>query len=151
MIDAVATMWAENRPLSEIAEAIGVSRSAIAGRIDRARRAGDARFAPRPAKLKPEPAAKARQVKPVAEAVGNASPLKPAKPAEPVRKDGFLLVEMHHRQCRYAINSAANGELHRFCGAVSAPGSAYCEKHRAMLTPSPRRCHSARLITSLST
>jgi hypothetical protein len=72
-------MWAENRPLSEIAEAIGVSRSAIAGRIDRARRAGDARFAPRPAK-KPEPAAKARQVKPVAEAVGNASPLKPAEP-----------------------------------------------------------------------
>jgi hypothetical protein len=33
MIDAVATLWAKNRPLSEIAEAVGVSRNQIAGAI----------------------------------------------------------------------------------------------------------------------
>ena len=134
MIDAVATMWAENRPLSEIAEAIGVSRSAIAGRIDRARRAGDARFAPRPAKLKPEPAAKARQVKPVAEVVGKA---RPANPVWPVRENGYLLIEMDSRQCRFAVNSSASkGELHRFCGAPTPPGSAYCREHKAALAHS---------------
>jgi hypothetical protein len=123
-------MWAENRPLSEIAEAIGVSRSAIAGRIDRARRAGDARFAPRPAKLKPQPAAKARQVKPVAEAVGNA---RPAKPVWPVRENGYLLIEMDSWQCRFAVNnSVSKGELHRFCGAPTTP-AAYCKEHKAAL------------------
>ena len=43
-----AELWAKDQPLSAIGLGLGVSRSKIAGAIDRAHRAGDTRFAPRP-------------------------------------------------------------------------------------------------------
>jgi hypothetical protein len=45
----MAELWAENKPLSGIADELGVSRSLVAGQVSRARSRGDDRFKPRPA------------------------------------------------------------------------------------------------------
>jgi hypothetical protein len=126
MIDAVATLWAGNRSLSEIAEAVGVSRSQIAGAVWRARKAGDTRFAPRPSAPKPKPTVKARDIKPVAEAL----PASPAKHTEPVR-----FVDLRPGRCRWPINDAPRGEMHLllYCGQpVATRGGNYCSRHAAL-------------------
>jgi hypothetical protein len=137
MIDAVGEQWSQARPLSAIGLELGVSRSVIAGLVSRARRRGDAQFAPRakPERERPsaKPRAKACEAKAVADVVAEARPSEPVKPVGPVRETGFLLVDMNSRQCRYSVNNPARGEAHLFCGAVVAPGSAYCPKHRAAL------------------
>jgi hypothetical protein len=69
--------------------------------------------------------------------VAGARPSEPVKPAvaASVRENGYLLVEMNSRQCRCSVkNSASKAELHRFCGAPTAPGSAHCRKHKAELS-----------------
>ena len=43
-LDSLAELWPQNKPLSEIGVQLGVSRSVVAGRINRARRDGDDRF-----------------------------------------------------------------------------------------------------------
>jgi hypothetical protein len=112
VIDAVASMWAENRPMSEIAEAIGGSRSAIAGRIDRARRAGDARFAPRPSA--PQPGSKVRP--------------KSCKLKPPVS-----FAALRHGQCRFVVNDAERSAGFRFCAEpVATRGGNYCRKHAGL-------------------
>jgi hypothetical protein len=136
-LDQIAELWLLEKTQAEIAREISTTPSAVAGIVSRARETGDARFAPRPPPIR-EPRAKIRKLKPVGETVGNERP-RPAPPA-PVRPDGFLLVEMHHRQCRYATNNAPKGELHRFCGAPTARPP-YCEKHRAALVRAQEAAH----------
>ena len=63
--DQLARLWAAGATLAQIEQAIGVSRGVAIGRIHRARKAGDEKFAPRP----PKP--KARKLKPIGERVGN--------------------------------------------------------------------------------
>jgi hypothetical protein len=48
MIDVIAELWAAGTTFTDMATRLGVSRSIVAGRIDRARKSGDPRFAPRP-------------------------------------------------------------------------------------------------------
>jgi hypothetical protein len=126
MIDAVATLWTENRSLSEIAEAVGVSRSQIAGAVWRARKAGDQRFAPRPKPMsKPKSVVKAAVDQLVVEAS-----------AKPVR-----LADLRPNCCRWPINDAPRGEMHLllYCGRpVAKRGGNYCRQH-AELTRAPGR------------
>ena len=131
MIDAVATLWAGNRSLSEIAEAVGVSRSQIAGAVWRARKAGDQRFAPRPPICKPRSRPKSRKLKPVGELVSNAppSPPKPPVPFASLRRD----------QCRFVVNGAPRTAEFWFCAQpVATWGGNYCRQH-AELTRAPGR------------
>jgi len=119
VIDAVATLWAENRPLSEIAEAVGVSRSVVAGAIHRARRNGDRRFPSRPNPTPKPSASKDRKVKPSAP-VAEAS-------VKPVR-----FVDLRPGRCHWPINDAPRGQtnLFLFCGAsVATRGESYCPRH----------------------
>lgn len=41
------------------------------------------------------------------------------------------LVDLDRHDCRFAVNDAAPGEEHLFCGHAIAPGSAYCPHHTA--------------------
>jgi hypothetical protein len=46
--DRLAQLWAAGATFTDMGRKLGVSRSIVAGRIDRARKSGDPRFAPRP-------------------------------------------------------------------------------------------------------
>ena len=70
MIDAIAALWAQGKALSAIAEALGVSRGKVAGAIDRARKSGDSRFAPRPPLLRKKAPVVAQRAAVVAPRVG---------------------------------------------------------------------------------
>lgn len=41
------------------------------------------------------------------------------------------LVDLGRHDCRFAVNDAAPGEEHLFCGHAIAPGSPYCPHHTA--------------------
>jgi hypothetical protein len=68
--DQLAEMWAAGASFTDMGRKLGVSRSIVAGRIDRARKSGDPRFAPRPPESRAEPP-KVRIIKPAGESVGN--------------------------------------------------------------------------------
>lgn len=44
------------------------------------------------------------------------------------------LVALGARDCRFAVNDAAPGEEHLFCGHRAAPGKPYCAHHLARVT-----------------
>ena len=114
----LAALWAGGATLSQIGQAIGVSRGAAVGRIHRLRKAGDARFAPRPSKPKQKVR---RVVKPRDEVVGNSRPLRPvAEPSGP-----RLLIDLDWPGCRWPMGEATDGR-HLFCGLLQAPGRPYC-------------------------
>lgn len=120
MIDAIAALWSSDKSMSEIGDALGgVSRGQVAGAIHRAREAGDARFGPRPV------APKAPIVAPSVVIVA---------PPQPARHAPRLLVDLDWNGCRWAMNSAAKGEPHLFCGAPQAPGRPYCAEHCGAVT-----------------
>src|SRR4029077_2304827 len=102
---------------------LGVSRSIVAGRIDRARKAGDPRFAPRPPRPRAEPP-KVRIIKPAGEAVGNVRTL---YPAPELSSRPRLLINLKSTDCRWPTGAAADGR-HLFCGQPQAPGRPYCER-----------------------
>jgi hypothetical protein len=91
MIDAIAVHWAKGKPLSEIGEALGISRGVVAGAIHRARGAGDDRFAPRPIVALIAPIV-ARSVAIVA--------------SEPVKSAPRLLIDLGSRDCRWPTGAA---------------------------------------------
>jgi hypothetical protein len=101
--DQLAEMWAAGATFTDIGLKLGESRGVIAGRIDRARRAGDVRFQPRPPK--PKAAPKVRQVKPV----GNVRSLHPP-PSRP-RTIAYLEID----ECRWPVGQTAAGRT-TFCG-----------------------------------
>ena len=123
-IGMLAALWLREPQLSmsEIGARLGVSRGVIAGRTDRARRLGDARFSPRPSEPKVMPAPRVRPVTPVDERIGNARPLAPPRPA--------TFDRLARGQCKFAVNNAARGQPHLFCAKpVSKPGSNWCPEH----------------------
>ena len=65
LIDIAAELWARGRPISAIAQTIGVSRNKIAGAVWRARRRGDERFPQRPSirRAKPQRAPKPPRIR----------------------------------------------------------------------------------------
>lgn len=42
---------------------------------------------------------------------------------------GLPLADLNLRQCRFAVNNAAKGEQHLFCGHPVKIGSSFCEHH----------------------
>jgi hypothetical protein len=78
-LNAIAELWAENRSLSEIGQALNTTRGVVMGAIWRARRAGDPRFQRRAPKPKP------RKLKPAGETVG-AARRAPAPVEKPLRR-----------------------------------------------------------------
>jgi hypothetical protein len=111
-LDSIATLYAQGLPMSEIGEALSVSRGKVAFVIHRARRAGDARFRARP----PAPKAEVEGVK-----VGI------VKPTSPVEKPR-LLIDLDWNGCRWPVGVATDGR-HTFCGSAQVPGHPYCERH----------------------
>ena len=121
-IDSIAALWAQSdKSLSEIGEAVGVSRGKIAGAIHRAREAGDKRFGPRPV------APKAPIVAPAIAIVA---------PPEPARHAPQLLIDLGSRDCRWPVGVAADGR-HTFCAQPQVSGP-YCGDHSEKVrSPSP--------------
>jgi hypothetical protein len=121
--DQLAELWAGGATLSQIEQAIGISRGVAIGRIHRLRRAGDTRFAPRPPKPKVR-----RIVKPRDEVVGNSRPLSPApEPSGP-----RLLVDLAVGRCKFPVTDPppGRGVEMLFCAEpVAQPGENYCGRH----------------------
>ena len=115
-LDDIVALWADGRSVSAISEALNTTKGKVIGAVWRARRAGDARFAPRPPKPKVR-----RVVKPRDEAVGNSRPLPPAAESSGPR----LLIDLDWHGCRWPMGEAADGR-HLFCGRPQAPGRPYC-------------------------
>ena len=105
--DGLAQLWAAGATFTDMALKLGVSRSIVAGRIDRARKGGDPRFGPRP---KPEPIVVAKPV--------------PTKSAP----KNLLLVDAPLNGCRWPTGAAPDGR-HLFCGHPQALGRPYCPAH----------------------
>jgi hypothetical protein len=106
-LDELTQLWTAGATFADMGLKLSESCGVIAGRIDRARRAGDPRFQPRPPK--PNAAPKVRQVKPVGEAVGNARP-SPPPPSRP-RTVEYLEID----ECRWPVGQTAAGRT-TFCG-----------------------------------
>ena len=64
-LDDLAQLWAGGATLAQIERATGLTKGVAIGRIHRARKAGDPRFRPRPARLKapPKPRDSSRSMK----------------------------------------------------------------------------------------
>ena len=158
-LDDIAALWAQDPrlPMAEIGSRLGVSRSAVAGQIARARRKKDPRFGPR------QPGSESLGRKPGRgpEAQGRPLAAKSGLSAvmEPLVTEGRpdsskaaagpprprLLVDLEWADCRWPIGSAPDGR-HLFCGRAQAPGRPYCPscdlRHRA-LRVSPSATSSA--------
>jgi hypothetical protein len=92
-LDIIAQLWAAGASFADMGRKFGISRSIVAGRIDRARKSGDPRFGPKP---KPEPIV-------VAELVATKSP-------EP---KNLLLVDTPLNGCRWPTGAALRRVLDR--------------------------------------
>ncbi len=126
--DQLAELWAAGASFTDMGLKLGESRNVIAGRIDRARRAGDPRFRPRKSKPRELPPKQQRRVvKPIDEVVGNSRPLPPA--AEP--SGPRLLIDLDWRGCRWPMGEAPDSR-HLFCGRPQASGRPYCERCSAL-------------------
>ena len=119
-LDAIAELWLQNKPMSEIGDELGMTRSRVAGLINRARKT-DPRFASRPRPPKVTPLPKVRKVKSVDEAADNVLQL-PPRPR--------LLIDLGPRDCRWAVGEAADGR-HLMCGRPQVSGRPYCATHAA--------------------
>jgi hypothetical protein len=77
-LDTIATLWAQERPISTIARTLGVSRNKIAGAVWRARKRGDERFPQRPSirRARPQQAPKPPRIR-------NAEPIIMTAPIAP--------------------------------------------------------------------
>jgi GcrA cell cycle regulator len=140
-LSAIAQLWSAGLPLSEIAHELGeATRSAVAGKIQRARRKGDPRFQPR----SPKPKLRVRGAKvpsDLGEAVRPAPPrpiiaAAPAIASAPVERAARLLIDLDWTDCRWPVGEAPDGR-HLFCGRPQAPGRPYCARCCARLKPSP--------------
>ena len=59
--DQLAELWAAGETLTQIGRQVGASRGAVAGRLSRARKAGDSRFSARPPKPRSDNSCKRRR------------------------------------------------------------------------------------------
>ena len=110
----------ENWPLSEISKAMKISRSAVAGRVYRMRKAGYL--------LPTEKQVRVIFKPPVA-------PVIPPPPPPPEKvympsHGGVDLMEVTEKGCRYPVRS--EGSRHWFCNELKQDGSSYCKNHHAL-------------------
>jgi len=52
---------------------------------------------------------------------------------------GLPLADLNLRQCRFAVNNAAKGEQHLFCGHPVKIGSSFCEHHHRRVFVRPTK------------
>lgn len=144
-IELVKEHWCSGYSASDIARSISarlgekISRNVICGMYVRhrdkltnhplnipnqpARARNPAPRPPRVAKPRaPKQIAQARSVTP--------KPPKPVRmPIAPPQARFILLVELGPLDCRWVVNGPPHGEIHRFCGCKTKPGSSWCDFH----------------------
>ncbi|OYR28457.1 GcrA family cell cycle regulator [Brucella pseudogrignonensis] len=57
----------------------------------------------------------------------------------PIDPLGLPLADLNLRQCRFAVNNAAKGEQHLFCGHPVKIGSSFCEHHHRRVFVRPTK------------
>lgn len=57
----------------------------------------------------------------------------------PIDPLGLPLADLNLRQCRFAVNNAAKGEQHLFCGHPVRSGSSFCEHHHGRVFVRPTK------------
>ncbi|NKC04263.1 GcrA family cell cycle regulator [Brucella haematophila] len=144
---SVATLLHEGLSAGQIGTRLGVSRNAVIGIIHRdtmlseiglggARQPKKESSPYKPGRMKTAARrSSARQSQPAPVVVPAVEPepvfvceeLPAFDPAiEPL---GLPLADISLRQCRFAVNNAAKGEQHLFCGHPVKTGSSFCEHH----------------------
>lgn len=56
---------------------------------------------------------------------------------------GLPLADISLRQCRFAVNNAAKGEQHLFCGHPVKTGSSFCDHHHRRVFVRPTKAGAA--------
>jgi len=158
---AVANLLREGLSAGQISTRLGVSRNAVIGVIHRDKtlsEIGLVRGADRVRKPKAESSpyksgrmktaarrSPARQSRPAPVMVAPVIEPEPvficedvAEIETPIDPLGLPLSDLNLRQCRFAVNNAAKGEQHLFCGHPVKIGSSFCEHHhrRVFVRPS---------------
>lgn len=141
----VIKMWEDGKTATEIAEAVGVSRNAIAGKLHRLRAShaiGYKSLQRRVSAMKANATKMDRKIVRVGEARLKEMELKQVENIAVNFKP--LITEMAQRptgnpvglmklgplSCRYVVNGGAAKDF-LFCNAVKKPGSSYCPEHHA--------------------
>ncbi len=123
-LDLLRLRWAANRSQQEIADELGVTRNAVAGKIDRLglKRDGRPKTARAPRIRPPSPV----RTTPMRRPPTIAASVLP--PEEPFDGAGISLVDLTNTTCRWPHGD----EVILFCGAEGADcngGRPYCPKH----------------------
>lgn len=61
----------------------------------------------------------------------------------PIDPLGLPLADLNLRQCRFAVNNAAKGEQHLFCGHPVKIGSSFCDHHHRRVFVRPTKAGAA--------
>lgn len=144
MNDQIAELWNSGLTSSAIAQRMGITRSAVLGRVSRLKKQGvitrieniDKRNhrwrkpaevvrAPRPV-VPTSPVIKMMTPKPPKPVVPEPVLVwPPAKPTEPK-----LLLELGYNECRFPVRSER--DIHHFCAKPIKQNSCYCPEHHAI-------------------
>jgi hypothetical protein len=147
----ILEMWERNMTGSEIANAIGITRNAVMGILDRMRKRGLAEYRLSPeARRKPvRKAVKASVSTELPKAQAKASTQPEPDPDQfvmTVLEDKSIpphgpvtMMNLHYLSCRYII-SDVNGAETLFCGKMKTTG-AYCAEHHQLcyVPPAPKK------------
>jgi hypothetical protein len=146
MRDAVLALKAEGKSHSEVADALGISRSAVAGYVNRHREKSA------PAEVRAE-ARKIRNIKRQVKRAENRErppvtlkgaprlppppprPLVPPTLPEPVT-EGVSILHVRFGQCRWVLPRKHEG-LAVFCGEPTLTGKSWCAHHNARMFQAP--------------
>ena len=125
----ILRMWEAGHTSGEIAAALKITRSTVAGVLNRLREAG--RIGYRTKTTKPQRPPKAKivriKVKAVVEVVAPLPPLpKPVNNAS-----GIEILKLNFRTCRYIVAGEGSPKTTLYCGQEVTRG-AYCANHGAM-------------------
>lgn len=157
----VAELLREGLSAGQMSKRLGISRNAIISVIHRdkmlseiglAAGVGGART-PKAAsspyktgRMKTAARSPARQSQPASVAVAPVIEPEPAFIREdvieieaPIDSLGLPLSDLNLRQCRFAVNNAAKGEQHLFCGHPVKIGSSFCEHHHRRVFVRPTK------------
>ena len=128
----IIDMWNDDKTGSDIAEALGMSRNAVMGKLYRLRAAKYIGYKTIPAKKENDtPAKRAKREKRPYKSpyLGPVVPL-PPKPARIVNAQGIKLTDLNHTSCRFIINDGPVQSF-LFCGKKKEKGP-YCSNHRKL-------------------
>ncbi|WP_171379948.1 GcrA family cell cycle regulator [Brucella pseudogrignonensis] len=156
----VANLLREGKSAGQIATYMEISRSSVIGLVHRDADLKEIGFARSVAhaerkksstpkaertKQKLSVVAKAAPAKPEILRPRNIAPLSVAKPEAELRSSsvGLPLSALNWDQCRYAVNNAAKGENHLFCGGKVKAGSSFCDHHHSCVYVRPTKAGAA--------